>query len=462
MAPSYNVANTQPRPESYREDYITATNTSYHSESGEVYQEQQRLNGTQLASVYANLASGAESGWDFTSRWMSRPSVAVNDTFFPLRYLNTVNIVPVDLNSILYGNEVAIAKFLRMSNRTSEARSWDTRARRRSEAMHALMWNETLHSYFDYNLTSSSQNLFFPVDNDTAPFETESAPEGMQVAFSVAQYYPFWTGAAAARVRNDPEEVGRAYARVARYLEVGPGGIPATNLRTGEQWDEPSVWPPLMYILISGLLNNNERHADNTTVTGTPSNTTWSGTPYNNTGIPYNTTGIPNNTTGMGTAYNTTGMGIPYNNTGVEIPYNNTGIPNNTTGTGPPNNTTGVGTPNNTTGTGTPQYNTTGELALALAQRYLDSTFCTWYATGGSTSETPQLEGFTDQDVGIMFEKYDSNSTNVAGGGGEYEVVEGFGWTNGVLIWIVERFGNELKRPDCGNISPAHVNPSRK
>lgn len=34
-----------------------------------------------------------------------------------------------------------------------------------------------------------------------------------------------------------------------------------------------------------------------------------------------------------------------------------------------------------------------------------------------------------------MFEKYSDEAINARGGGGEYAVVEGFGWTNGVLIW---------------------------
>jgi alpha,alpha-trehalase len=59
-----------------------------------------------------------------------------------------------------------------------------------------------------------------------------------------------------------------------------------------------------------------------------------------------------------------------------------------------------------------------------------------------------------------MFEKYGDNSTNVAGAGGEYEVVEGFGWTNGVLIWTADTFSTRLKRPDCGNITAANVHPA--
>lgn len=301
---------------------------------------------------------------------MARPADAADDVYFPLRHLNIASLVPVDLNAILYGNEAAIAEFLCMTGRTDEAGQWEARAARRSEAMAALMWNETLHAYFDYNLTSSAQHVFVPADDDTEAFESDPAPEGMQVLYAASQLYPFWTGAAPAALREDPLAVSRAYERVAAYLELRPGGVPATNFRTGQQWDQPSVWPPLMHILMAGLLN-------------TPS--------------------APS----------------------------------------PPTDENKTKSPH--------------DLALALAQRYLDNTFCTWYATGGSTSETPQLDGFTEEDIGVMFEKYDDGTLSEPGGGGEYEVVEGFGWTNGVLIWVVERFGDELKRPDCGDIEAADL-----
>jgi alpha,alpha-trehalase len=50
-------------------------------------------------------------------------------------------------------------------------------------------------------------------------------------------------------------------------------------------------------------------------------------------------------------------------------------------------------------------------LAVDLSQRYLDSAYCTWQSTG------------------MIMEKYSDESTNIAGGGGEYEVVPGFGVT---------------------------------
>lgn len=368
----YAVENTQPRPESYREDYITARNSSYCAESGIVYPETVPLNDSQVATLFSHLASGAESGWDYTSRWIANPEDGARDVYFPLRSLNVRNIVPVDLNSIMYGNEIAISRFYNQTGDDTASETWAELAANRSAAIHAVMWNETYSSYFDYNLTSSSQYVFVPADNDTAALENSTAPAGQQVLFSVSQLYPFWTGAAQPYLKNNPLAVREAYSRVGAYLDARAGGIPATNFKTGQQWDQPSVWPPLMHILMQGLRN-------------TPA----------------------------------------------------------------------------TFGEDDPSYVEVQDLALRLGQRYLDSTFCTWLATGGSTSETPKLQGLSDQDVGIMFEKYADNSTNRAGGGGEYEVVEGFGWTNGVLIWTVDEFGNQLQRPDCGDLQAAHTTQKR-
>lgn len=365
----YSVNNNQPRPESYREDYITANNKTYFSTSGKVYNETAALNDTEKAILYSNLATGAESGWDYGTRWLSRPVDALKDIYFPLRYLNVRDMIPVDLNSILYQNEVTIASFLNQTGNSTGAAAFSSLASSRSAAMYALLWNETLFSYFDYNLTSSSHFAFIPLDADATPAETAPAPnkESQQI-FHIAQLYPFWTGAAPAQLKDNPLAVLRAFSRVDSMLKEKAGGIPATNFKTAQQWDEPNVWPCLQHVLMEGLRR-------------TPA----------------------------------------------------------------------------TFGEEDPAYKEVQDLALRLAQRYLDSTFCTWYATGGSTSATPKLAGLGDKAEGIMFEKYGDNATNVAGSGGEYEVVEGFGWTNGVLIWAVDTFGSRLKRPECGKIEAAKV-----
>ncbi|KAI1421063.1 Six-hairpin glycosidase-like protein [Xylaria sp. FL1777] len=365
----YAVLNSEPRPESYSEDWVTANNHSYYAQSGIIYPETHALNDSEKADLYANLASGAESGWDYSSRWIANPSDAINDVYFPLRSLNTVNVIGVDVNSILYANEIAIAAYLRDAGDDAAAAEFEELAKNRSASMFELMWNDKYGSYFDYNLTSKAQNLYILADNDTTEAQKADAPDGYQVSFDAAQYYPFWLGAAPSQLKNNPLAVRNTYKRVADLLSEKAGGIAATDLQTGQQWDQPNVWPPLMYAIMKGLLNT------------------------------------------------------------------------------PP-----------TFGKEDPYYIETQELALSLAQRYLDSTFCTWRATGGSTNELPRLGEVEDPEAqGIIFEKYSDESINVAGGGGEYEVVEGFGWSNGVLIWAVDTFGNNLKRPDCGNLEVAHL-----
>ncbi len=67
------------------------------------------------------------------------------------------------------------------------------------------------------------------------------------------------------------------------------------------------------------------------------------------------------------------------------------------------------------------------------------------------------------QFLGQIFEKYHAEMVGHPGGGGEYIVQEGFGWTNGVILWILKTFGNDLNVPtQCISVKAASVdNPQR-
>ena len=88
----YAVNNSAPRPESYLTDYLTANDPSLATP----------LTESERADLYAELASGAESGWDYSSRWEKNFNAAGTDNQLPgLRTLNVRGTIPVDLNSIL-------------------------------------------------------------------------------------------------------------------------------------------------------------------------------------------------------------------------------------------------------------------------------------------------------------------------------------------------------------------------
>jgi len=47
-------------------------------------------------------------------------------------------------------------------------------------------------------------------------------------------------------------------------------------------------------------------------------------------------------------------------------------------------------------------------------------------------------------DTNEMFEKYDAENPGKYGGGGEYTVQSGFGWTNGVIMELLNTYGAVL------------------
>ena len=51
-----------------------------------------------------------------------------------------------------------------------------------------------------------------------------------------------------------------------------------------------------------------------------------------------------------------------------------------------------------------------------------------------------------------MFEKFSNLEIDSAGRGGEYTVQAGFGWTNGVALWIAQTYGYTLGTPQCPDI----------
>jgi alpha,alpha-trehalase len=106
----YDKFNTRPRPEAYVEDMETASKTND-------------------TNIYVHLRAAAESGWDFSSRWME------NET--DLSTIRTANILPVDLNCLLYHLELTLGK--------------QSEAQRRREAIHKYMWSNDLQFFTDYN-----------------------------------------------------------------------------------------------------------------------------------------------------------------------------------------------------------------------------------------------------------------------------------------------------------------------
>jgi alpha,alpha-trehalase len=180
-----------------------------------------RASSARPAELYRDLRSAAESGWDFSSRWLADGR--------SLATIETTRIVPVDLNSLLCQLEATLAKAYDASGEPSKARSMRAAANRRKAALRALCWSAASGYFFDYNLD-------------------RQAPTG---DFTLAGIVPLFLRLA------EPAQ-GRAAAQTvaARFLQ--PGGVATSLSATGQQWDSPNGWAPLQWMTVVGLRNYGE------------------------------------------------------------------------------------------------------------------------------------------------------------------------------------------------------------
>jgi alpha,alpha-trehalase len=188
-----------PRDESYREDIELA-----------------HASGRPARQVYRDIRAAAESGWDFGSRWFADPNSRTT--------IDTTDIVPIDLNSLLFGLENAIRLGCERQADRACAGEFARHAAARRAAMDRYLWDSSAAAYLDYRWTQH------------APITRPSA----------AMLYPLFVGLAS-------ESQASAVANTTRRQLLKSGGIVTTPLDTGQQWDAPNGWAPIQWIAISGL-----------------------------------------------------------------------------------------------------------------------------------------------------------------------------------------------------------------
>lgn len=188
-----------PRPESLREDIELAHGA-----------------GEDAGVLYRHIRAAAESGWDFSSRWFKRPG--------DFSSIHTTDIVPVDLNCLLFYLEQTISEAAMLAGNRQDALAYSILAARRKTAIQQYCWNEGEEFYTDYDF-----KLQQPKTNIT-----------------MAGMYPLFFGLATAAQAEKTSVILHAHLLKA-------GGCVAATQTSGQQWDSPNGWAPLQYIAIKGL-----------------------------------------------------------------------------------------------------------------------------------------------------------------------------------------------------------------
>ena len=193
--------NPAPRPEAYLEDVETAI------QSGRLPQV-----------VYRNLRAAAESGWDFSSRWLADGK--------SLATIETTRIVPICLNTLLYNLEETLAKAYEFKGDNAMHHHYVELADARREAMQTYFWDENSGVFQDYNFIEAQHTG----------------------RLSLAMTYPLFFELAT------PEHAKLVAATIERdFLKLG--GVITTPMITGQQWDAPNGWAPLHWLTVKGLRN---------------------------------------------------------------------------------------------------------------------------------------------------------------------------------------------------------------
>lgn len=193
--------NNTPRPESFREDAELKHSSSQTAEN-----------------LNRNLRAGAESGWDFSSRWFKDEN--------SFGSIHTTDIVPVDLNCLLLHLEQLIAYAYRLKGNIESSSFYNDLIEKRKAAIQQYCWNDQAGFYSDYDFVEDKQ----------------------KGAMTIASATPLFIKIASA-------EQAEKVAAVVKEKFLCDGGVVTTLKNTGQQWDAPNGWAPLQWMTIKGLEN---------------------------------------------------------------------------------------------------------------------------------------------------------------------------------------------------------------
>jgi alpha,alpha-trehalase len=197
----YRDENDSARPESFRQDVELSHQSNEKPEK-----------------LFRHLRAGAESGWDFSSRWFK------DENSFAT--IHTTDIIPVDLNCLLLHLEQTISKAHLLSGNSGASQQYQLLAEKRKAAIQKYCWNNEQGFYFDYDLEEHKQKQ----------------------SLTLAGVFPLFFHIA------DDEQAKRIAATIKEKF-LRHGGVVTTLKTSGQQWDAPNGWAPLQWITIMGLEN---------------------------------------------------------------------------------------------------------------------------------------------------------------------------------------------------------------
>ena len=226
-----NGIGPPPEVEPHRYHYLYAEYAKKYNMSEEQFKDEYlsgRLKVPSLDTFFKNDRAMRESG---------------NDASYRLQY-DCIDLVTVDLNSLLYKEETNIADIIsdefngevRLGNgKVEKSSTWYEKAVKRKKLMTKYLWDAKAGMFFDYNFVTRRQTGYV----------------------AATTFYPLWANLA---TKKQAEELVK---HALPLLDL-PGGIvgsteksrgPITKDRPQTQWDYPFGWSPQQILTWVGLKN---------------------------------------------------------------------------------------------------------------------------------------------------------------------------------------------------------------
>lgn len=193
--------NDTPRPESYKEDV-----------------ELSHVSKQKPQDLFRNLRAAAESGWDFSSRWFKEGEDFAST--------HTTEIIPVDLNCLIFHLEQTLCDAYQLSGNKSKMRAFVSLIKKRKHAIRSHCWNEIKSFYCDFDFVEKK----------------------IKSSLTLAGLFPLFFEVATPDQANET-------AKHVEFKFLKPGGLTTTLIKSGQQWDAPNGWAPLQWFSYKGLLN---------------------------------------------------------------------------------------------------------------------------------------------------------------------------------------------------------------
>ncbi|XP_061965965.1 trehalase-like [Populus nigra] len=220
----YYAMWNKPRPESSTKDKESASKF---------------LSNCEKQQFYHDIASAAESGWDFSTRWMRNTSEFTT--------LSTTSILPVDLNVYILKMELDIAFLANVLGNKATMESFLEAAEARKNAINSVFWNGEMGQWFDYRLTNGA------ICKES---ETWQACNQNQNVYA-SNFIPLWIDL----FHSDVALVKNVMGSFQSSGLIHVAGIATSLINSGQQWDFPNGWAPLQHMIVEGLLRSGLKEA---------------------------------------------------------------------------------------------------------------------------------------------------------------------------------------------------------